>query len=162
LVVKFLRSLLDMAKRFFGSLRKRVFQPVPIVVVDPPVIVVTPAVTDSTPNAFTFIDVTGATFGATVVSNTITVSGLSAGTFVAASISGDASSKFLKNSELPWRTEAVSVQNGDTLAVSHTAAVVVNTTLTVGGVSDTFTSTIVVSGAVGQPAGLLFAITRAT
>ena len=149
-----------MARSFFGNFGKRAYQRLPTKTVEPVTTTTTPVETDSTPDAFTFLDITGAVFGSTQTSNTIAVSGLSDGVFVSASISGDATSELQKNDN-PWQTSSVSVQNGDTLTVRHTAAFSVNTTLTVGGVSDTFTSTTVVSSTAGQPTGLLLAITKA-
>jgi hypothetical protein len=141
--------------------RRRAFHPLRIVRVQPTTpISAEPDPLDETPDAFSFFDVVGAVFGSTQTSNTITVSGMSDGALVAAVLSGDASSELQKNGA-PWIPGPIAVTNGDTLAVRHTATILTSTTLTVGGVSDTFTSTTVGSGTAGQPTGLLLAITRA-
>lgn len=101
---------------------------------------------DTTPDAFTLTDVTNAALSTVETSNTITVSGLGTGVTVSASISGDASSQIKLNSG-SWGAGPVTVGNGDTVTVRNTSSAsnstAVNTTLTIGGVSDTFTSTTV-------------------
>jgi hypothetical protein len=145
----------------FARGRRRTFHPLRIVRLPPatPVSAETDPL-DETPDAFSFFDVVGAAFGSTQTSNTISVTGMSAGASVAAILSGDASSELQKNGG-SWIPGPIAVTNGDTLAVRHTATILTSTTLTVGGVSDTFTSTTVGSGSAGQPTGLLLAITRA-
>ena len=122
-------------------------------------------VLDITPDAFTFTDAVNSDLAATQTSNTITVSGLSEGVILEALITGDASSEVQKNGGA-WGSGPLSVSNGDELTVRHTSAPTnlteVSTTLTIGTVSDTFTSTtIAVSISAGSPVGLLLALTKA-
>ena len=94
---------------------------------------------DSTPDAFTFTDVTGVALSTTQTSNTITVSGIN--TSVAVSVSGGTYSK----NGGAYTSSAGTASNGDTFAVRHTSSsnfsTAVNTTLNIGGVTDTYTST---------------------
>lgn len=94
---------------------------------------------DTVPNAFSFTDQTNVAVGATITSGTLTVAGITAA--AAVSIVGG---EWQKNGGA-WGTSAGTVVNGDTFAVRHTssgtARVQTNTTLTIGGVSDTFSST---------------------
>lgn len=94
---------------------------------------------DTTPDGFTFTDQTGVALATTTTSNTVTISGINTSTAV--TVSGG---EWQKNGG-GWTSSAGTVVNGDTIAVRHTSAATsltaVNTTLTVGGVSDTFTST---------------------
>jgi hypothetical protein len=96
---------------------------------------------DGTCDAFTFTDATGVTTSSTQTSDAITVSGLGVGVSVAVSITGGT---YSKNGGSYVSTAGTAV-NGDTFAVRHTASAsagtAVNTVLTIGGVSDTFTST---------------------
>jgi hypothetical protein len=96
---------------------------------------------DTTPNAFTFTDVSGAALSTVETSNTITVAGLGSGVSVAVTVSGGT---FSKNGG-GYSSTPTTAQNGDTFAVRHTSSAsnstATNTTLTIGGVSDTFTST---------------------
>lgn len=97
--------------------------------------------TDTTPDAFTFTDVTGVAVSTTQTSNTITVAGMSTGASVAVSVSGGT---YSKNSGA-YTASAGTASNGDTFSVRHTSSAstgtATNTTLTIGGVSDTYTST---------------------
>jgi hypothetical protein len=94
---------------------------------------------DTTPNQFTFTDVTNVAVSTTQTSNTITISGLNTSTSV--SISGGTYSK----NGGAYTSSAGTAVNGDTFAVRHTSSgsfsTAVSTTLNVGGVTDTFTST---------------------
>jgi hypothetical protein len=97
--------------------------------------------TDTTPDAFTFTDVPNVPVSTTETSNTITIAGLGTGVSVAVSVVGGAYSQ----NGGSYVSSDGTAQNGDTFAVRHTSSAInstsVNTTLTVGGVSDTFTST---------------------
>jgi hypothetical protein len=103
--------------------------------------------TDVTPDAFTFTDVTSAPLSTTETSNTITIAGLGSGVSVAVTVTGGTYSK----NGGSYVSSAGTAQNGDTFAVRHTSSssnsTATNTVLTVGGVSDTFTSTTVASSA---------------
>lgn len=107
--------------------------------------------TDTTPNQFTFTDATGVSVSATQTSNTITLSGMNSTT--SATLSGAASSELQVNGGA-WGAGPATVGNGDQVAVRHTSSAsnstAVNTTLTIDGVSDTFTST-TVAAASWQP-----------
>ena len=100
---------------------------------------------DTTPNAFTFTDTTAA-LNAVKVSNQITVAGLSSSTSTSVSIStsGSQSGEYSKNGA-GYVSSPTTAVNGDTFTVRHTASAsfstATNTTLTIGGVSDIFTST---------------------
>ena len=145
-----------------GQTGRRAFQR--LRVVRPPHSTTTTSQTpDGTPDAFSFTDVTNASLSTLETSNTITVSGIN--TTVSASISGDASSQVQQNGGA-WGSGPLTVSNGDTLTVRHTSSpsnsTAVNTTLTIGGVSDTFTSTTVAAtSSAGEPFGLLLALTKA-
>jgi hypothetical protein len=96
---------------------------------------------DTTPNEFNFVDVVGAAISTQYTSNTITVAGLESGVSTAAIIAGGTYSK----NNGAYTSSAGTAQNGDTFAVRHTSSssnsTVTNTTLTIGGVSNTFTTT---------------------
>ena len=91
------------------------------------------------PNDFTFTDVTGATGGSTNTSNTITLtgSGFSGGT---ATVSAG---QYKLNNGNYTNAGSFTVSNNDTvtlrLTASSTAGASVSSTLTVAGVSDTYT-----------------------
>lgn len=119
------------------------------------------AVPDTTPDAFAFTDVTGATVSTVYTSNTITVSGINASTAITItggtySINGAA-----------YTSSAGNVVLGDTVSVRATSSgsnsTAVNVALTIGGVSDTYTVTTAAGGAstAGQPVGLLLILTKA-
>jgi hypothetical protein len=97
--------------------------------------------TDTTPDAFTFTDLTGVPLSTVQTSNAVTVNGITAP--AAISIVGG---EYELNSSGTWSSSSpTTVANGDTVRVRHTSAATpstaVDTTLTIGGVSDTFTST---------------------
>ncbi len=94
---------------------------------------------DITPDAFLLTDSSGASLSSVVTSNTISVSGISAATSISVtggtySVNGGA-----------YTSASGSVSNGDTVAVRVTSSASystsVNATLTIGGVSDTFSVT---------------------
>jgi hypothetical protein len=93
---------------------------------------------DSTPNQFTFIDLTDVVLSSRVSSN-ITISGINE--IVDLSIMGGEYSFNNKD----WSSINTTVENGQQIYVRHTSSdsysTDTNTILTVGGVSDTFTST---------------------
>jgi hypothetical protein len=96
---------------------------------------------DTTPDAFTFVDVTGAALSTDYESNTITVTGMTAAAII--SISGG-SGQYSKNGGA-YATMPGLISTGDTVKVKVTsdgvAGVAVTTTLTIGGVSDTYSVT---------------------
>ena len=102
-------------------------------------VITTVAASDGTPNAFTFSDVTNRELNQTQTSNLITIAGINIS--VAVSVTGGTYSK----NGGAYTSSAGTCVVGDTFRVRHTSSsnysTAVNTTLTVGGVSDTFTST---------------------
>lgn len=97
----------------------------------------TPA--DTTPDQFTFTDQTNVALSTTITSNTITVSGINAAATISVvggtySINGGA-----------YTSSSGTITNGQTVSVRHTSSAsystATNTTLTIGGISDIFTST---------------------
>lgn len=99
----------------------------------------TTAASDTTPDAFTFTDVIGQALSTVVESNAITVAGINA----AAAISVVGGEYQINGGS--WTSAAGTVTNGQTVKVRHTTSAsnstATNTTLTIGGVSDTFTTT---------------------
>ena len=95
---------------------------------------------DETPNQFTFTDVTGVALSTLQTSNTITVAGLGSGVSVAVSVTGG---EYSKNGG-GYTSAAGTAQNSDTFAVRHSSSASnstgTNTILTIGGVTDTYTS----------------------
>lgn len=96
---------------------------------------------DTTPNPFNFIDQTNAAFNSLITSNTITVSGINSAT----SISNMGGSYSVNGGA--YTTIAGNVKNGDTVNVRVQAAnsdlTTVGMTLTIGGISETFSATTV-------------------
>lgn len=96
---------------------------------------------DSTPDAFRFVDVTRVARGSVQTSNTITVSGID----TAAQISVTGGEYSIGCDANGFSAAAGTISNGQSVCVRHTAAAsfesVTNTTLNIGGVSDTFSST---------------------
>jgi hypothetical protein len=97
---------------------------------------------DTTPNAFAFTDQSGVAQSTVIVSDVVTVGGIEAAANV--TITGG---EYEINGSGTWVTGAGTINNGQTIRVRHTSSASlsasVNTTLTIGGVSDTFTSTTV-------------------
>jgi hypothetical protein len=91
---------------------------------------------DTTPDAFTFSDVTGAVTNTLTTSSAITITGINSATSV--TVSGDGSPQISINGGA-WVTSG-SISNGQTLAVRLTSSASDNTTLSAtvvaGGVSD--------------------------
>ena len=96
---------------------------------------------DTQPDAFTFTDQTDVPVSSARTSNTITVAGMDAGASATVTVTGGT---YSKNSGAHTSASGTA-QNGDTFAVRHTSSAsnstATNTTLTIGGVNDTFTST---------------------
>lgn len=97
---------------------------------------------DLIPSAFVFTDVTGVLASSVSTSNTVTVAGLSPGVRVSVAVTG--AGQYSKNAG-GYTAVAGTGKNGDTFSVQHTnsatALTATNTTLTIGGVADTYTST---------------------
>lgn len=98
---------------------------------------------DTTPNAFTFTDVTGVSTSSTQTSNQITIGGMDSGASCAVSVSGGTYSK----NGGGYTSSSTTAVNGNTFRVRHTSSssfsTSVSTTLNCGGVTDTYTSTTV-------------------
>jgi len=96
---------------------------------------------DTTPDAFSFIDQSAAASNTLVYSNIITIAGINAST--TASISGNSAEMQVNNGS--YTSSNQSISNGDTIRLrmtsSSTAGGTVSTTLTIGGVSDTWSVT---------------------
>jgi hypothetical protein len=95
---------------------------------------------DTTPDQFTFTDQTGVNQSDTITSAAITVAGIDS----AAAISVSGGSYDINGSD-SFTTDPGTVNNGDTVRARHTSSAsysaVTNTVVTIGGVSDTFSST---------------------
>jgi hypothetical protein len=95
---------------------------------------------DSTPDAFSFASQTGVTTGAFVQSNTVGITGIT--TAAQVSVTGG---EYSAGCSGTFTNAPGSISNGQTVCVRHTAAASASTptvtTLTVGGVSGSFTST---------------------
>lgn len=95
---------------------------------------------DTTPDAFSFTDQSGVALSSTITSAAITVAGIDA----AAAITITGGTYDINGSGTFVSTEGT-VNNGDTVRARHTSSAsyltATNTVVTIGGVSDTFTST---------------------
>lgn len=94
---------------------------------------------DTTPDVFVFTDVTGIAPGQVVTSDAITISGINTPTTI--SVSNGEYSVNLGS----FTNSSGTVNNGDSIRARHTSSASyntqVNTAITVGGMSDTFSST---------------------
>jgi len=110
---------------------------------------------DTTPNQFTFTDQTGVALNTVTTSNTITVAGINTDTTI--SITGGTYSI----NGVEYTSDAGTVSNGDTVTIQLTSSgsysTTTDATLTIDGVSDTFSVTTkaapVVSGGGGGGGG---------
>jgi len=97
--------------------------------------------TDDVPNQFTFTDQTGVTRNASITSAAITIAGIDKASAI--SISGTGATYSIAGGT--YTASSGTVTNGQTVTVRHTSSelpsTAVNTTLTIGTISDTFTST---------------------
>lgn len=100
---------------------------------------------DTIPTAFSFTDQTNVSTSATITSAAITVSGINAATPI--SVSGGT---YDINGSGSFTSSGGTVSNGNTVRARHTASAsnstATNTVVTIGGVSDTFTSTTIAGG----------------
>lgn len=96
---------------------------------------------DSTPNAFSFVDVTGARRNKAVTSGSVAISGINVAVPIAVSGSGV---KYSKNGGA-FTTSPGTIVNGDQirlqLVASGTANTTLNATVTIGGVTDVWSVT---------------------
>lgn len=109
---------------------------------------VTTQAADTTPNSFSFTDVTGAEFSTVYTSNTLTLSGMSPGVSVTVTASGgtvDAGTTSLSGSYDSSKTVTTSGSGTIVIAARVTSSgsglTAVNCTVSVDGVSDTYTVT---------------------
>lgn len=104
---------------------------------------------DEIPTAFSFTDITDATLSTEYTSNTITVAGLGSGVSVPVSITGGTYSK----NGAGYTSSAGTAVNGDQFSVRHTSSgsnsTATDTALTIGGGSDTYTTTTVAGESYG-------------
>lgn len=95
---------------------------------------------DTTPDQFTFTDQSGVDVSTEITSAAITVTGIDAAADI--TVSGGT---YDINGSGTFTADPGTVNNGDTVRARHTSSASnstsVNTIVTVGGVSDTFTST---------------------
>ena len=109
---------------------------------------------DTTPNPFTFVDQTGVALSTTTTSAPITITGINVA--AAVSVSGGEVSVGCTGT---FSAAPTTLLNGQTVCVRHVSAATnsasINTTLTIGGVADTFTSTTVAAGGGGGGGGAL-------
>lgn len=95
---------------------------------------------DTTPDAFSFTDQSGVALSSTITSAAITVTGITAA--AAITVSGGT---YDINGSGTFVSDPGTVNNGDTVRARHTSSAsnstATNTVITIGGVSDTFTST---------------------
>jgi uncharacterized delta-60 repeat protein len=107
---------------------------------------------DTTPDAFTFVDASNVTLSTVTVSATVTIAGISSAASV--SVTGG---EYSVGCTATFTAAAGTVSQGQTICVRHTSSATnstaVNTVLTVGGVSDTFTSTTMAAVTDPPPAG---------
>ena len=107
---------------------------------------------DGTPDAFTFTDLTGVEPGAEVTSAPVTISGIEEP--IAISVDGG---EYSIGCTATFTSAGGTIANNQPVCVRHTASMTANastdTTLTVGGVSDVFTSTTAAAVPRGEAAG---------
>lgn len=94
---------------------------------------------DTTPDAFTFFDRTAVAASSVITSNSVSVTGINTAANI--SVTGG---EYSVNSGT-FTASAGTINNNDSLRVRHTSAAsastAINTTLSIGGISDIFTST---------------------
>lgn len=110
---------------------------------------------DTTPDQFTFTDQSGVALSSTITSAPITVTGIDAAADI--TVSGAASSLYIINGGTPT-ADPGTVVNGDEVEARHDSSAsyltATNTVITIGGVSDTFTSQTGPDPSVSEPRGL--------
>lgn len=110
---------------------------------------------DTTPDAFTFTDQSGVALSSTITSAAITVTGIDAPATI--EVSGDASSLYDINESGTFTADPGTVNAGDTVRAQHTSSgdylTATHTVITIGGVSDTFSSQTAPDPSVSEPRG---------
>lgn len=108
---------------------------------------------DTTPDQFTFTDQSGVALSSTITSAPVTITGIDAASAI--TVSGGT---YDINGSGTFVSTAGTVVSGDTVRARHTSSAgyltATNTVVTIGGVSDTFTSTTLADPA-GGPALIL-------
>lgn len=108
---------------------------------------------DTTPDAFSFTDQSGVALSSTITSAAITVTGIDAAADI--TVTGGT---YDINGSGTFVSTAGTVNNGDTVRARHTSSAsyltATNTVITIGGVSDTFTSQTTPDPSVSEPRGL--------
>jgi hypothetical protein len=116
------------------------------------VLTVTYNVPDTTPDQFTFTDITNAALSTVYISNTITVSGISAS--AAVTVSGGTYSK----NGLAYTANNGTAVLGDTFSVRQTSSsgysIATSAILSIGGVTDAYTVTTTSGNIVTSPVPL--------
>src|SRR6185369_7683494 len=116
-----------------------------------PFLIATAGGPDTTPDAFTFTDQTGVALSSTITSAPITVTGIDA----AAAISVTGGTYSINSGS--FTSSPGTVVNGDQIRAQHTSSAsystATNTAVTIGGVSDTFTSTTLAASTVPNVVG---------
>lgn len=106
---------------------------------------------DTTPDSFSFGDLTGTALNTVLTSNTITVSGLNMVAGISVSGCTSTQCEYNINNSTTWLTAPSTVKNGNTVKVrqksSASQSTATNLILTIGTLSDTFSVT---TGAVGN------------
>lgn len=114
---------------------------------------------DTTPDQFSFSDQSGVALSATITSAAITVAGIDAAATI--TVSGGT---YDINGSGTFTADPGSVNNGDTVRARHTSSAsyltATNTVVTIGGVSDTFTSQTGPDPSVSEPRGFGWLATR--
>jgi hypothetical protein len=122
--------------------------------------ITTAGATDTTPDAFSFTDATGAELSTVTTSNTITISGIDAASPV--SISGNGTFSIAGGGY----TTSGNITNGQSINVRLTSSssfsTAVSTVLTIGGVTDTFSVTTRALSGASTPTGLTLTQTTNT
>jgi hypothetical protein len=97
------------------------------------------AAEDTTPDQFTFVDQSGVALSSTITSAAVTITGIDAA--AAITVTGG---EYDINESGTFTSDAGTVNNGDTVRARNTSSASystgTNTVVTIGGVSDTFTS----------------------
>lgn len=108
------------------------------------------AIPDNVPSAFTFTDQTNVAISTVIISDEVTIAGLGTGDTAGSAAVTITGGEYSKNSGA-YASTATTAVNGDKFRVRHTSSAsnstATDTTLTIGGVSDTFTSTTIAAGA---------------
>jgi len=113
---------------------------------------------DTTPDSFSFTDQSGVDVSAEITSAAVTITGIDA----AADITVTGGTYSINGAA--FTADAGTVDNGDEVRARHTSSAsyltAVNTVVTIGGISDTFTSQTGPDASVSEPRGFGWLATR--